>query len=681
MQVAPRLHTPGPSKKSDQANVKSDPKDLSNEQLRGMSAPKHVNALKWELSTPQERRSLLDVKAEHEPQGKGGLSEVRKAFKQDKGLFSEFRKAVKQNEARKEASSAIREAFNKVSDNPAQLKDQLTHPLKGRDESAGLSPDTKKLSDAQEAITTLKENASDHSAHHLARFAQQVAQNFQSQKPSDTASPADSGATLAAPQAQSEQNALNDITEQFQQRFADSAQNKEEFHALMKKTFGDQYDVSKAEAMRQQTLKGDFSWMPEIQLVDGEQLADLSGTQAGGVGKGAYSADRDTVYLSRDLLNSNPAEAEKILTEEVGHAIDAKINVNDAKGDEGDIFSRSVHGEEISNAELTELRQENDSGTIEINGEKVEVEYGWLSDAVDSAGDAFQENVIDPVKDAADDAGEFVQDYVIDPVVGVAEDVGDIVVNGWETVGDIGQSIFSGGKDFLGNLFEGDISGAWDALVDTGKDVFSEAAGYVVESTAMIVQSQFDFIDEVFGVKDQRKLSHQEEAYLRTIFGDSIDYDKVKIHSGSSTTDLLGIDPHAIGNDVYLPKENFNGDGSLNEKGMRLLGHEMAHVWQFQKGGAGYISEALAAQWFGDKYDVSKALDAGTSFVDMNPEQQARVAELIGVTISQKGELNIENFNEILFNGGGKNAGFGDYSTITAPQFAIILEAHRILQS
>ncbi len=176
-----------------------------------------------------------------------------------------------------------------------------------------------------------------------------------------------------------EQVELDAITQQFQTRFAGSAENKTEFHRLMQKSFGAQYDVAKAETMRQQALKGDFSWMPKIQLVNGSQLADVSSTQGAGVGRGAYSQAKDTIFLSRDLLRSNPAMAEKILTEEIGHSIDARINVNDAKGDEGDIFSRLSHGEKISKKELAALQAENDSGTININGEKIEVEYGFFS--------------------------------------------------------------------------------------------------------------------------------------------------------------------------------------------------------------------------------------------------------------------------------------------------------------
>ncbi|MES9930367.1 MAG: hypothetical protein ABW158_19825 [Candidatus Thiodiazotropha sp. 6PDIVS] len=174
-----------------------------------------------------------------------------------------------------------------------------------------------------------------------------------------------------------EQNSLSQITQQFQQRFQNSAEESTVFHDIMKKTFGDQYNQDKAETIRQQTLKGDFSWMPEIKLVNENQLLDLSGTQTGGQALGAYSESNDTVYLSRELVQTDSTQAEKILTEEVGHSIDTKVNLKDAQGDEGDIFSRQIHGESISTETLNELRQENDSGVIEVDGKKIEVEYGW----------------------------------------------------------------------------------------------------------------------------------------------------------------------------------------------------------------------------------------------------------------------------------------------------------------
>ena len=134
------------------------------------------------------------------------------------------------------------------------------------------------------------------------------------------------------------------------------ASSPEEFHAAMEKSFGASYNKAEAEQIRQQVLDGDFSWMPDIQVVDESVLVDRSGQQTSGTALGAYSKDNDTIYISRQLLDSDSQKATEILTEEVGHGLDARLNTSDAAGDEGDIFSRIVGGEEISEAELTELR-------------------------------------------------------------------------------------------------------------------------------------------------------------------------------------------------------------------------------------------------------------------------------------------------------------------------------------
>ena len=107
-------------------------------------------------------------------------------------------------------------------------------------------------------------------------------------------------------------------------------------------------------------------------------MRDLSGTQAEGVAQGCYGKSEDTVLINRELLASDPAQAEKILAEEMGHALDVRLNTSDAAGDEGDIFSKLVHGETISASQLAEMKADNDHGVIEINGKKEEVEYGWF---------------------------------------------------------------------------------------------------------------------------------------------------------------------------------------------------------------------------------------------------------------------------------------------------------------
>jgi vacuolar-type H+-ATPase subunit H len=258
----------------------------------------------------------------------------------------------------------------------------------------------------------------------------------------------------------SEQQSLNEVTQQFQDHFSSKAQDKSTFHEIMQKTFGDQYDVGKAETIRQQTLQGDFSWMPDVQVVDGRELQDLSGTQSAGSALGAYSAENDTVYLSRELLASSQANAEKILTEEVGHAIDNRVNVQDAKGDEGDIFSRFVHGENVSAETLNELKQENDSGVIEIDGKKIEVEYGWLSDAWDSAKDRVS-NAWDSAKDKVSNAWNNIKEKASDAWDSAKEKVSKAWSNikekasdAWKSVKEKASKAWSSIKEKAGELWD-----------------------------------------------------------------------------------------------------------------------------------------------------------------------------------------------------------------------------------
>ena len=194
--------------------------------------------------------------------------------------------------------------------------------------------------------------------------------------------------------------ALEAVVADVKANLASLAKDPEAFHAALSQAFGERYDKAEAENIRQQTLAGDFSWMPEIRVVDEATLQDTSGTQGAGTALGAYDAAGDVIYISRELIDSDPAKAASILTEEVGHGLDARLNESDAAGDEGDIFARVVDGEDISAEELTALRAENDSGTIVVDGKEIEVEYGLLS-KIKKAVKGFGEGISNAVKGAA----------------------------------------------------------------------------------------------------------------------------------------------------------------------------------------------------------------------------------------------------------------------------------------
>jgi len=139
------------------------------------------------------------------------------------------------------------------------------------------------------------------------------------------------------------------------------------FAATVRTAFGSDAD-RKAVA---ETL-GDFLLernAPAVTLVAAETLHGASA---------AYAAKTDTIYVSAEFVSSHaasPAAIERVLLEEIGHAIDSRINATDALGDEGAIFASLILGETLSAAQLQALQAENDRGAIVVDGQAASVEF------------------------------------------------------------------------------------------------------------------------------------------------------------------------------------------------------------------------------------------------------------------------------------------------------------------
>lgn len=191
-------------------------------------------------------------------------------------------------------------------------------------------------------------------------------------------------ASMKAQQAAlADAQALARVTTAVQQRLAAAAGNADRFNATLRQAFGDQFDATQAEALRQQALAGDFSWAPKIQIATARQLADLSGTQsADGAARGCYVQAEDTIYIAAETLHGDADTAQRLLMEEMGHAIDARINTSDAVGDEGEIFSKLMNGDAVTAQQMAEMKADNDHGTVQLNGRSVQVEYGWFKKLV-----------------------------------------------------------------------------------------------------------------------------------------------------------------------------------------------------------------------------------------------------------------------------------------------------------
>ena len=111
-------------------------------------------------------------------------------------------------------------------------------------------------------------------------------------------------------------------------------------------------------------LIGDFSTIPPIKLVE---RGDIAGAN------GAFAAATNKIYLSKDILTgetANIAAVEDVILEEIGHSIDVLVNAVDAPGDEGEIFAGVVQGKTFDAADFANLKAEDDSTTINIDGKK-----------------------------------------------------------------------------------------------------------------------------------------------------------------------------------------------------------------------------------------------------------------------------------------------------------------------
>jgi RNase P/RNase MRP subunit p29 len=141
-----------------------------------------------------------------------------------------------------------------------------------------------------------------------------------------------------------------------------------DFVTKMNLAFGENWDAAGAKALAEGWFNRDFSAIPPVKVVSSAEIAGANG---------AFAAATDTIYLSKEFLAENamnPAAVADVLLEEIGHSVDARLNVTDSQGDEGAIFGAVVQGKELSEGELQGLRSEDDRASILLGGEDTTIE-------------------------------------------------------------------------------------------------------------------------------------------------------------------------------------------------------------------------------------------------------------------------------------------------------------------
>jgi hypothetical protein len=118
-----------------------------------------------------------------------------------------------------------------------------------------------------------------------------------------------------------------------------------------------------------------------------------------------------------------------------------------------------------------------------------------------------------------------------------------------------------------------------------------------------------------------RRLTEREIALARSVFGETIDYQKVRVDERSH----IGCRQYRF---AYVGFHFVNSWGKLSDP---ILIHELVHVWQYQRLGSVYIPRALWAQRTAEGYDygggaaLQKAVEQGQTLTDFNYEQQGDI--------------------------------------------------------
>jgi peptidoglycan hydrolase-like protein with peptidoglycan-binding domain len=202
---------------------------------------------------------------------------------------------------------------------------------------------------------------------------------------------------------------------------------RRDFLELLEQAFDDNVSSDQLNALIQDLANGEA--IPEIKIVSANELNNYSG-----------AFGQNTIYLAEEFLIKNLTNleaVESVLLEEIGHFIDEELGSSDSKGDEGDIFSKIVRGETVSEDELRAIKAEDDSATILLDGEKLAVELATSSPI---SADAAERKAQDELADKAASYPGYALKY--DPSNPNEYDEDPEVVRIWQQrMADLGYSI------------------------------------------------------------------------------------------------------------------------------------------------------------------------------------------------------------------------------------------------
>ncbi|WP_071191122.1 hypothetical protein [Trichormus sp. NMC-1] len=126
---------------------------------------------------------------------------------------------------------------------------------------------------------------------------------------------------------------LLDLTHDQLSKFA----SLEDFWQQFDTIFGTQYDRTVAVDLRSQWQTGDFSQLPEVEVMIRDSLDNRNGT---------YAARANKIYLSASFVaRTTPEAISAVLLREMGSFVNTQINQTRSGGDQGAVFAKYVQNE------------------------------------------------------------------------------------------------------------------------------------------------------------------------------------------------------------------------------------------------------------------------------------------------------------------------------------------------
>ena len=407
-----------------------------------------------------------------------------------------------------------------------------------------------------------------------------------------------------------------------------------EFERILGETYGEDFDRTAAEGLRQKILADDFSWAPPVQLVPQALLGDMAG---------GYSEDRRMVFLS-DQVPTTFLRAD-IWMEEIGHHIESLLVTSDTPGDEGARFRMNVDGETIIPTLHAAMLNDEHRGVIQIDGAAFTVEFfslidwlkaawngiknvgKWIGSQFATAASALvayarggwnaSKRMATWLANNAEVAANYFVQYCRRQFLSVKQSL----INARNMLRDAGITAWEGGKLMVAGLdeivkgnFKDGVSAVFIGLAKiTVEAPVSAFVGGVMEALGALQVA-------LFLEPEGRDLNGAERGLLSSIFGNQNWLSSIVVKQGwAGVFSLISERPFTLENTIYLKQWPYS---------LELMAHETTHVWQWENHGGNYKLKSIWCQYFGGGgYDWKPQINAGRTWGQLTVEQQGNFVE------------------------------------------------------